>query len=228
MTKEKVPENYDPTKFNRPSVTVDMIIFTIKDDDLKVLLVNRDEDPFKGYWALPGGFIKMDESLDNSAKRILERETGVTNVYLEQLYTFGEPERDPRTRVITICYFAIVNSDEVEISDDVNVKWFSIYDLPDLAFDHNDIAKYAHKRLRWKLGYTPAVFSFLPEKFTLTELQRVYEIVFNKKFDKRNFRKKVKKINLVKETGERKEDVSHRPPRLYKANKDPDEIVEII
>ncbi|MDY6770701.1 MAG: NUDIX domain-containing protein [Candidatus Nanohaloarchaea archaeon] len=224
---EEVPEDYDPSAFDRPSVAVDTIIFTVTDDDLKVLLVERGHEPFEGQWALPGGFIDMQESLETAATRVLEDKTGVTDVYLEQLYTFGDPDRDPRTRVITVSYFALVNHTEVELDDD-RAAWHSAYDLPELAFDHDEIAEYAIKRLRWKLEYTPAVFSFLPDRFTLTELQETYETVFDREFDKRNFRKKVKKLDLVEYTGEKTENVSHRPAKLYRPNRDEDEIVEIL
>lgn len=224
---DRVPAAYDPDEFDRPSVTVDTIIFTIQGDDLKILLVERDSWPYEGQWALPGGFIDMDESLETAATRVLDEKTGVSDVYLEQLYTFGDPDRDPRTRVITVSYFALVNSDAVDLDDD-RAAWHSAYDLPDLAFDHADIAEYAIKRLRWKLEYTTAAFSFLPETFTLTELQDVYEIVFDRAFDKRNFRKKIHDLDLVEDTGKKKTDVSHRPPKLYRANRETGEIVEIL
>lgn len=224
---DDVPEGYDPSEFDRPSVTVDTIIFTVKDDDLKVLLIERDHEPFEGTYALPGGFIDMEESLETAAIRILGEKTGVTDVYLEQLYTFGDPDRDPRTRVITVGYFALVNHEEVELGES-GAGWHSAYDLPELAFDHEDIIEYAVKRLRWKMEYTPAVFSFLPDRFTLSDLQHVYEVVFDREFDKRNFRRKIKKLDLVEYTGEKTENVSHRPAKLYRPNREEDEIVEIL
>lgn len=223
-------KDYDVTKFERPSVTVDVILFTVKNDDLKVLLVKRDVEPFKDMWAIPGGFVRMEESLDEAAKRELLEETNVRDVYLEQLYTFGDPKRDPRTRVITVAYFALVNAEKFKLkaSTDVkDVKWFSMFELPKLAFDHKKILDYALKRLRWKLEYTTVAFSLLLEKFTLTHLQNIYEIIFHKKLDKRNFRKKIKSLNLVKETSEYQEDVSHRPAKIYTKNKKIGEIVEI-
>jgi len=223
-------EEFDPEKYDRPSVTVDIILFTIKNGDLKVLLVKRDLEPFKDMWAIPGGFVRMEESLEEAAKRELLEETNVKDVYLEQLYTFGNPKRDPRTRVITVSYFALVNSDKFKLkaSTDVkDVKWFSIYELPKLAFDHQDILEYALKRLRWKLEYTTVAFSLLPERFTLTELQTIYEIIMHKQLDKRNFRKKVKALGIVKETSEYQSDVTHRPAKLYKKNTKIGEIVEI-
>jgi 8-oxo-dGTP diphosphatase len=215
----------------RPSVTVDIIIFTVRDDDLKVLLVKRKEWPFKGMWAIPGGFVRMIESLEEAAKRELSEETNVKDVYLEQLYTFGDPERDPRTRVITVAYFALVDSSKLKIkaaTDVENVGWFSAYDLPKLAFDHSEILRYALRRLRWKLEYTTVGFSMLPEQFTLSQLQHLYEIVFNQKFDKRNFRKKVLSLSILEETGAMVTDVAHRPAKLYSLKKKVPDIIEII
>lgn len=223
-------EKYDVTKFDRPSVTVDIILFTVKDNDLKVLLVKRKVWPFEGMWAIPGGFVKIKESLEAAAKRELQEETNVRDVYLEQLYTFGEPKRDPRTRVITVAYFALVNAGRFELkaSTDVkDVRWFSMYELPKLAFDHKGILEYALRRLRWKLEYTTVAFTLLPKEFTLTDLQKLYEIIFNKKLDKRNFRKKIFNLGLVKETGNTQADVAHRPAKLYRCNKKIGEIVEI-
>lgn len=217
-------------KYPKPSVTVDVIIFTIKDNQLKVLLVKRKNEPFKKMWAIPGGFVRINESLEEAARRELQEETGIKDVYLEQLYTFGDVNRDPRGRVITVAYFALVNSEKIRLkaSTDVSdVKWFSVYKLPEVGFDHEKILNYAMKRLRWKFEYTTVAFSLLPKKFTLTEIQNIYEIVFNKKFDKRNFRKKILSLGILKKEGKR-EDVSHRPPKLYSLNKKIGEITEII
>jgi len=220
----------DITKYPKPSVTVDIILFTVKKNDLKVLLVKRDIEPFKDMWAIPGGFVRIHESLEDAAKRELLEETNVKDVYLEQLYSFGDPKRDPRTRVITVAYFALVNSKKFKLKASTDVKdakWFSMYDLPKLAFDHQKIIEYALKRLRWKLEYTTVVFSLLPERFTLTQLQKIYEIIFHKELDKRNFRKKIKALGIVKETSEYQEDVTHRPAKLYTKNTKIGEIVEI-
>ena len=229
---EGVPEDYSVEDFERPSVAVDDIIFTVKDEDLKVALIKRDERPFEGKWALPGSFVSIDESLEDAAERTLKEKTGVKEeVYMEQLYTFGEPDRDPRTRVISVGYFALVNKEEIGLQETGNVeeiKWHSVYNLPKLGFDHNEIIEYALKRLRWKIEYSTAVFSLLPEKFTLTQLQDTYETILDEELDKRNFRKKIKKQGLVKETGERQKNVSHRPAKLYKAGKDTGEIIEIL
>lgn len=214
----EIPAGYDVTQYERPSVTVDIIIFTIVENDLKVLLVKRDVEPYRGYWAIPGGFVKMDESLEAAAVRELEEETGVRDVYLEQLYTFGDPNRDPRTRVITVAYFALIPADGLRLearSDAREAQWFSMYALPELAFDHTRILEYALTRLRNKLPYTNVAFRLLPEQFTLTELQRVYEIILHKELDKRNFRKKILESGLVRPIGATKREGRHRPAGLY-------------
>jgi len=218
-------------KREKPSVTVDIIIFTIKENDLKVLLVKRNIVPFKDVWALPGGFVLKNESLEEAARRELYEETGVKDLYLEQLYSFGEVDRDPRERVITISYFALINSDDVGIraSTDVSdVKWFSAYKHPVLAFDHKKILDYGLKRLQWKLEYTTIGFVLLPKKFTLGELQNIYEVVFNKSFDKRNFRKKVISLDIIEATKDLTKHVSHRPARLYTFKKKIGDIMEIL
>lgn len=220
----------DIKKYEKPSVTVDVIIFTMKDKKLNVLLVKRNIKPYAGKWAIPGGFVRINESLENAAKRELEEETGVKDVYLEQLYTFGDPKRDPRGRVITVSYMALINSAKLELkaaTDVSEAQWSPVDDLPELAFDHEKILSYALRRLRWKFEYTTVAFSLLPKKFTLTELQEIYEIVFNRKFDKRNFRKKILSLDLLKEEGI-KEEVSHRPPMLYSLKEKMGEIVEIL
>jgi len=215
---------------NSLSVTVDIVIFTIREGELKVLLVKRALDPFKGVWAIPGGFVRNSESLENAAKRELEEETGVKNVYLEQLYTFGDVKRDPRGRVITTAYLALVNSDSFSLraSTDVSeAKLFSVSELPKLAFDHREIMGYALKRLKWKFEYTTVAFSMLPKEFTMGQLQGIYEVVFSREFDKRNFAKKIRSLGLLKEEKVKRE-VSYRPPKLYSLNKKIGEIVEIL
>jgi 8-oxo-dGTP diphosphatase len=216
--------------YEKPSVTVDIVIFTIQQNELKVLLIRRGLEPFKNSWAIPGGFVKLSESLEEAAKRELFEETGVKDVYLEQLYTFGEVKRDPRGRVITISYLALINSNNVNLkasTDVVEAKWFSLGNLSKLAFDHENILNYALKRLRWKFEYTSVAFSLLPEKFSMSQLQKLYEVVFNKKFDKRNFNKKIHSLNILKEGAILKE-VSYRPPKLYTLKKNIPSILEII
>ena len=219
----------DIHKFEKPSVTVDIVIFTIKNNDLKILLVKRNLEHFKDKWALPGGFVRIHESLEDAAKRELEEETGVKNVYLEQLYSFGEPKRDPRGRVITIAYMALVNSDDIKLkatTDVSDAQWFSTKKIPQIAFDHKQILDYSLKRLKWKFEYTPVAFSLLPKKFTISQIQKIYEIVFNKKIDKRNFAKKIVSLNILKEEGINK-NVSHRPPMLYSLKKNIGKIIEV-
>ncbi len=216
--------------FEKPSVTTDIVIFTIQDGILKVLLVKRDIDPFKGKWALPGGFVRINESLEESAKRELDEETGVKNVYLEQLYSFGEPKRDPRGRVITVSYMALINHENINLKASTDVsdaKWFPINSIPGLAFDHRKILDYALKRLKWKFEYTLVAFSLLPKKFTISQIKQIYEIVFNKKFDKRNFVKKILSLDILKEEG-LNNDVPYRPPMMYSLKKNISEIVAII
>jgi ADP-ribose pyrophosphatase YjhB (NUDIX family) len=208
--------------YPRPSVTVDLVIFTIAEDDLKVLLIRRGQEPFKGRWALPGGFVEIDESLERAAARELKEEVGVTNVYLEQLYTFGEPRRDPRGRVISVSYFALVDAERQRIvaaSDAAEAQWHSVFGAPKLAFDHAKILDYAVWRLRNKIEWTTVGYELLPKKFTLSELQRVYEIILQRPVDKRNFRKKILAQGQILELNESRSDVAHRPARLYSFGK---------
>src|SRR5437588_9215748 len=167
---EAEAHHYDASKYERPSVTVDVLMMSLRQRDLQILLVKRKSWPFEGMWAIPGGFVNIDESLEDAAKRELQEETAVQDVYLEQLYTFGDPDRDPRTRVITVVYFALLDSERLQVraaSDAADVGWFSVYNLPSLAFDHDKIIHYALSRLRGKLEYTTIAFSLLPEQFTL-------------------------------------------------------------
>jgi len=218
-----VPANYDPADYERPSVTVDIVVFSLVHDDLQVLLVKRKNPPFANVWAIPGGFVHINESLEEAAARELAEETGVTDVYTEQLYTFGDPERDPRTRVITVAYFALVPYDAVEHhpgSDSAETAWFSMFNLPKLAFDHAEILDYALTRLRYKLEYTSVGFQLLPDVFTLTELQRAYETILGEKLDKRNFRRKILSAEILEETGQKKKDGEGRPAKLYRYRED--------
>lgn len=218
-----IPEDYNPANYERPSVTVDVVIFALVGDDLQVLLVKRQEAPFKGMWAVPGSFVQMSESLEDAATRALRDETGVQDVYMEQLFTFGEPDRDPRTRVITIAYFALVPYADVELEDVANTAvtgWYSVFSLPKLAFDHTNILEYALQRLRYKLEYTSVGFQLLPDEFTLTELQKAYEIILKEQLDKRNFRRKILSAEILEETGNKKQDGEGRPAKLYRYRDD--------
>lgn len=168
-----VPPGYDPAHYDRPSVTVDVVLFAFRANDLQVLLIRRGNWPYQGYWAIPGGFIQMDETLEQSALRELREETGVDDVHLEQLYTFGDPERDPRDRVISVAYFALVDADQacqVQGADDAaEARWWSMAQLPPLAFDHDRVLRYAHQRLRWKLEHAALGFPPPPDAFTRNE-----------------------------------------------------------
>ncbi len=216
-------ETYRPDQYERPSVTADVAIFTLRNQDLQVLLVKRAHWPYEGFWALPGGFVQMDESLEESALRELEEETGVADVYLEQLYTFGNPGRDPRTRVITVAYMAVVSADQIDPragDDATEACWWSMYELPpQLAFDHAEILTYALQRLRYKLEYTAVGFEILPQQFTLAELQTAYEIILGETLDKANFRKKLAKGKVVERIG-RYRQTAGRPAALYRYRED--------
>ncbi len=207
---------YDSSRFYHPAVTVDLVVFTLSERDLQVLLIHRDHWPFKGRWALPGGFVQEHEAISQAAHRQLMEKTGVSEVFLEQLHTFGHPHRDPRMRVVTVAYYALVPADKLpNATEGDHVRWWSIYHLPELAFDHDRILERALSRLRRKIMDTNVAFQFMPEKFTLTQLQRTYEIVLGRTLDKRNFRKKVLSSGGVKETDELHLQGRHRPARLY-------------
>ena len=200
-------------------VAVDIVVFTIRDGELKVLLIRRGVEPFLDSWALPGGFLLENESLSDAAARELFEETGVRDVFLEQLYTFGDPGRDPRGRVISVSYFAFIGWDKGLVrgkSDAADAEWFNARSTGPLAFDHDQILDYALTRLRYKLEWTTVGFQFLPPKFTLSELQRVYEIVLDRKLDKRNFRRKVDQLGVVKPLEEFQKKGVQRPARLFR------------
>jgi 8-oxo-dGTP diphosphatase len=199
-------------------IATDIIIFTVEDSELKVLLIKMNKPPFEDCWAAPGGLIKMEESTDQAAKRVLAEKTGLKNVYLEQLYTFGEVKRDPFGRVVSVAYFALIASDglRLETSDEHRaIQWYGVSELPKLAYDHEEMVRAAIERLRGKLEYTNIVYSLLPEAFTLSELQNTYEIILGRKLDKRNFRKKVLSLGMIKKTGKLDLGKKNRPAELY-------------
>lgn len=205
--------------YPRPAVTVDCVVFGFDEGDLKVLLVRRDVEPFRGKWALPGGFVHEDESLDDAARRELREETGIGKLYLEQLYTFGDVDRDPRGRVITVAYYALVKLADFSVkaaTDASSAAWFPVADISHLAFDHDQIVEVALARLKGKVRYEPIGFELLPVKFALSELQHLYEVILEAPLDKRNFRKKVLGTELLHELDEIQQDVAHRAARLYK------------
>ncbi|MEI8093889.1 MAG: NUDIX domain-containing protein [Spirochaetales bacterium] len=206
-------------QYPHPAVTVDCVVFGLDDGALKVLLIQRALEPFQGAWALPGGFIKMDEDLEAAARRELEEETGVTQLYLEQLAAYGTPGRDPRERVITVAWFAIVNLFEHKVrpaTDAADALWFAVDDLPSLAFDHATILADALRQLQHKLRTQPLGFEFLPQEFTLTQLQRLYETILREELDKRNFRKKLLSTNLLIPLDKVEEGVPHRAAQLFR------------
>jgi 8-oxo-dGTP diphosphatase len=206
--------------YPHPAVTTDVVLFCILQHTLQLLLIRRAAEPFQGMWALPGGFLEIDEDLEACAKRELEEETGIREIYLEQLYTFGNPNRDPRERILSVAYYALAQPEQLTPragSDAREVRWFALSELPALAFDHADIITLAHQRLVAKLDYSNIVFQFMPETFTLSELQSVYEILLNRRLDKRNFRKRLLAQNLIHATGKYTRTGKHRPARLYRA-----------
>ncbi len=211
-----MPYTYD---YPRGALTVDCVVFGLDDDELEVLLIQRGLEPFKGSWALPGGFVRVDETLEDAARRELQEETGLAIGYLEQLYTFGAVERDPRERVVSVAYTALVKLSDHQVraaTDARDVAWFGVHDLPSLAFDHVEIFQLALERLKNKLRNEPIGFELLPPKFTLTQLQHLYEVVLERTLDKRNFRKRVLAMDLLIETNEVQQDVAHRAARLYR------------
>ncbi|MEM6732082.1 MAG: NUDIX domain-containing protein [Myxococcota bacterium] len=201
-------------------VTVDCVVFGL-DDHLKVLLIERENEPYSGAWALPGGFVRPEEDLEAAARRELEEETGVRDVFLEQLFTFGSPERDPRDRVVSVAYYALAKLRELRANTDArDARWFEARSLPGLAFDHDHIVKVAQERLRGKVRYQPIGFELLPTKFTLSQLQKLYETVLERSLDKRNFRKKILSMGLLDPLDEHQKAVAHRAARLYRFNRD--------
>jgi len=206
----------------RPALTTDCVVFGLDEEDLKILLIRRGIPPFEGRWALPGGFARVGESIEATARRELHEETGLKKVFLEQLYTFGDPDRDPREHVVTVAYFALVNLSEHVLrasTDASDAAWFSIDDVPSLAFDHDRILAAAHERLRGKIVYQPIGFELLPRKFPVRLLQSMYEKILDRPLDKRNFRKKILSMGILEELDEIETDVAHRAARLYRFDK---------
>jgi 8-oxo-dGTP diphosphatase len=210
-------------KHPHPAVTVDGVVFGFDDADLKLLLVKRKLEPFQGQWALPGGFVQAKEDLEEAVRRELAEETGINRLYLEQLFSFGDPQRDPRERVISIAYYALVKLADHSVraaSDAQEVAWFPVAELPKLAFDHEKIVDVALRRLKAKVRYEPIGFELLAEKFTLGELQRLYETVLEQTLDKRNFRKKILGMELLEAMDEFQKDVAHRAAQFYRFNRE--------
>jgi 8-oxo-dGTP diphosphatase len=208
--------------YPHPAVTTDVVLFTIRDNALTLLLIQRKNPPYQGKWSLPGGFLEIDEDLECCAKRELQEETGIEGIYLEQLGTFGHPQRDPRERVISVTYFALTPSVHLNpeaSSDAAKTAWFPICRLPDLAFDHATIITQAQEHLITRLRDTTLAFQMLPNTFTLSQLQSVYEILLNENLDKRNFRKGILARNIIQETGDYSRQGNHRPAKTYQVIK---------
>jgi 8-oxo-dGTP diphosphatase len=212
----KMAFTYD---FPRPSLTVDCVVFGWDGRALKVLLIQRDGEPFAGKWALPGGFVRMEEELEAAARRELREETGLGELFLEQLCTFGGVARDPRGRVVTVAYYALIDlhryAAPAGATDARDAAWFAFPDLPTLAFDHDLILQTAYKRLQGKIVYQPIGFELLPRKFSMSQLQHLYETILGESFDRRNFRKKMLSMAILVELDEYETGGPHRAARLY-------------
>ena len=207
--------------YPRPAVTTDCVIFGYDGKELKVLLIERGIEPFKGCWAFPGGFLNMDEDALAGARRELKEETGLENAFIEQFHTFSEPGRDPRGRVITIAHYALVKIQEVEGGDDAaQARWFPIGEVPPLAFDHDRILRMAMSRLKERIHFEPVGFELLPDVFTMPELQNLYESILEVHFDRRNFASKMLKLGILEDTGDRPAGASSRIPVSYRFNKE--------
>jgi len=215
-----MPHTY---QYPRAALTVDCVVFGFDDGELKVLLIERGLEPFKGSWALPGGFVRVDETLDAAARRELAEEAGLTDVFLEQLYTFGTVDRDPRERVVSVAYYALVRLADFSTkaaTDAADAQWFPVSQAPKLAFDHAEILATALARLKGKVRYQPIGFELLPPKFTLSQLQHLYEAVLETELDKRNFRKKVLGFGLLVPLKETQMAGRHRPAQLFRFDAD--------
>ena len=217
------------TPYAYPSIalTVDIVVFTLRDQCLKVLLIQRGENPFRGTWALPGEIVQVDEGLEAAARRELEEETGLSATYLEQLYTYGDPGRDPRGHVVTVAYFALIHADSpIFLASSIAsaASWFPVDELPELAFDHATIMAYALRRLRYKLEYSAVGFELLPTEFTLSVLQNTYEIILGLELDKRNFRRRILQAGVIEATPTMRGGEG-RPARLFRYK--PDAVAEV-
>ena len=206
-----------PGAQDHPWVAVDVVVFTIDEGDLLALLIKIKSGPNAGRWAFPGGLVGIRESLEGAARRELSEKTGVADIYMEQLCTFGAPDRNPVHRVVSVAYFALVPHKGLYLRCSpkyAEIGWFPVRSLPPLAYDHGEVAATALARLRSKLGYTNIAWSLLPEAFTLGELQEVYEVILGRKLDRRNFRKKVLSLGVVRAAAGKRRG-AHRPAQLY-------------
>jgi len=214
-----------------PAVATDVLIFSVLEGKLCVLLIQIGSGPYKGKWALPGGLVEMKETLDEAALRILEEKAGVRGVYLEQLYTFGDVDRDVRGRSVSVAYFALVNGDHYNPRTTdyyAGIGWKDVRRLPAMAFDHKKVVEFGVKRLASKLAYSNIAYALLPREFTLSDLQSVYEVILGRTLDKRNFRKKIQEVKLVKETGSMRRTGANRPAKLYAFSQSRPTLVDVL
>lgn len=219
MTQVIMSEQKYCYKYPHPAVTADCVIFGFDGVSIKVLLIQRGIEPFKGKWAFPGGFMRIDEAAEECARRELEEETGLKNASVEQFYTYSDVHRDPRERVITVAHYALVRLSEVKGGDDAaNARWFAPEDIPSLAFDHDRILRMVMNRLKERICFEPICFELLPEVFTMTELQNLYEAILEVKFDRRNFYNKMLKLEILAEAETRPANASRRTPSKYRFN----------
>ncbi|MBO7225436.1 MAG: NUDIX hydrolase [Bacteroidales bacterium] len=206
-------------KYPHPAVTSDCVIFGFDGVAIKVLLIQRGIEPYKDKWAFPGGFMQIDETVEECAKRELEEETGLKTTSVEQFYTFSDVNRDPRERVITVAHYALVRLEEVKGGDDaMSAQWFAMNEIPSLAFDHDRILRIAVNRLKERICFEPIGFELLPEIFTMSALQNLYEAILEMKFDRRNFYNKMLKLGILSEAEERPKNASRRTPIKYRFN----------
>ncbi|NSL90718.1 NUDIX hydrolase [Chitinophaga solisilvae] len=209
-------------EYQNPSLAVDLVVFGYHDNTLSVLLLNRREEPFKDCWTLPGGFLQMNETFRDTCSRILKTKVGMDNVFLEQLYSFDDLQRDPRGRVIAVGYYALINPARFSIiagSMANDVKWFNVRKMPALGFDHREIFQLALQRLKSKILYYPVGFELLDELFTITELHELYECILQTTIDRRNFRRKILDAEYIINTGTKREGLQNRHPELYRFNR---------
>lgn len=227
LTEKEYLDTYDQNEYERLSVAVDLLVFTIEDDKLKIVLIEREEHPFKNMLSLPGVFVGIDETLDEATERGIAEETGLRDLYFEQLYTWGEVKRDPRMRIISVSYLSFTNSEKINLSAGKRTISAALYDVDELlasdspiAFDHKKIIEYGRERIKNKVEYTKIAFEFLPEEFTLPELQRVYEILLGKNLYKAGFRRKI--MPMIEETDRMTSGDAHRPSKYYRLRKETD------
>ena len=206
--------------YPRPMVATDCVVFGFDGSGLKVLLVRRGGEPYADYWALPGGFLRMDECAETGALRELQEETGLKGAYIRQFHTFTAPHRDPRERVITIAYYALVRLQEVKGGDDAaDAGWFALDEVPQLAFDHDQILRKAEQALRQQIHFEPVGFELLPEEFTIKQLQNLYEAILDVRFDRRNFYNKMRRLEMLEQTDETVNPSQKKEAFLFRFNK---------